>query len=208
MTLGIKKGGGFIHALRYDAISGRITVAERFGGVRDITADFKAVVDLGNLTIAWIRFERGKPPELVNEVPVGGHLGPRPGKDFQEGFRVQLKLDDSCGAEVCEFMSNANVTWNAMCDLHDLYLAGVEDHPCKLPVVTLTGTVSVPTRQGVALQPVFSISARAERPADLPDAPPPRSQPQPRTPEPPSRWETEPPPEYDGPREGDEIILF
>jgi hypothetical protein len=185
MSLGRRKETGFIKALKYNAIEGRLTTIERFRNecgewdnrVRDITEGFRAIFDLRNTRVAWIAFPgRGVPPEVRNMVPAGADPGPQPGKDFKNGFVLRLKLDPSLGGNVLELMSTAAVVWDAINILHDAYEAEVADHAGELPVVTLAGTEPIEMERTIH-QPIFKLTGWVRRPADLPDeAPVPRSQ--------------------------------
>jgi hypothetical protein len=204
MTLGKRKDTGFIRPLKYNAVEGRFTIVERFqrddgqwdNKVRDITEGLQAIFDPGNTCVAWIAFPgKGVPPEVRNMVPAGSDPGPRPSKDFKEGFVLRLKLDPSLGGNVLELMSTAAVVWDAISILHDSYEAEVADHAGELPVVTLAGTKPIEVHQGTIHQPIFKITGWVRRPADLID-----QLPVPRAPTP-AKLVVDGPPSYldDGP---------
>ena len=147
MSLGKRKSGNdFLPALKYDARVGQMILQDRVfvdgqwaPEQRVVTDNFRAVFDLENLQRGWIEFPKGGAPKTVL-VPAGVDPGDPPSDEHKEGLRIVVKMDDVLGGDVRELMSTAVTLWNAVDDLHDKYLAGVDDHPGELPVVTLTGT--------------------------------------------------------------------
>jgi hypothetical protein len=184
MSLGKRKSGNdFLPPLKYDARVGQMILQDRVfvdgqwaPEQRVVTDNFRAVFDLENLQRGWIEFPKGGAPKTVL-VPAGVDPGDPPSDDHKEGLRIVVKMDDALGGDVRELMSTAVALWNGIDDLHDKYLAGVADHPGELPVVTLTGTREMKTHSGTSFVPIFAIADWVPRPAELPLAGIPTSQP-------------------------------
>jgi hypothetical protein len=174
MALGKRKSGNeFLPSLKYDARYGRIYTQDRVmvNGKweveqKDVTDNFRAIFDMHNLQKGWIEFPKGAPPVAVL-VPVGGEhdAGEPPNDNFKEGLRLLVKTDEG---KVREMLSTAVAFWNGIDALHNAYIAGLVDHPDKLPVVTLEGTRENRTANGISYVPVFAIVGYVARPPELP----------------------------------------
>jgi hypothetical protein len=136
----------------------------------DITANFKAVIDLENIEVGWMNFNTGGAPDF-RLVALGDAAGDRPGENYREGFRLMLKLSKEAGGDVREFCSVAKVVIRALDELHDAYTAGAKTNPGKLPIVALKSTKPVVSGSGqqksTNYQPVFEITGWVARPPDL-----------------------------------------
>ena len=174
MALGKRRdGGNFLPIIKFDARVGTFYLQDRVHTdgswqteQRDVTGEFQAVFDLGNLQRGWIRFPKGAKPD-VTLVPADEDPGDPPSNDHKEGVRVILKMADDLGGDVRELMSTARGLWNAVDTLHDRYLAAIASHPGQLPVVTLDNVREVKTGAGTTFVPVFNIVDWVSRPPEL-----------------------------------------
>jgi hypothetical protein len=114
-------------------------------------------------------FPKNAAPEMTL-VPAGMDPGDPPSDEHREGFRLLLKMAGSIDGSVRELLSTAVTLWNAIDVLHDQYLAGLPEHPDRLPVVTIAEIKETKTKNGTAFTPVFRIKSWAPRPADLSDS--------------------------------------
>lgn len=179
MALGKRRdSGNFLPIAKYDARVGTFYLQDRVltagtwqNEQRDVTRGFEAVFDLANLRRGWIWFPKGAAP-VTALVPAGDDPGDPPSDEHKEGVRVLLKMSAALGGDVRELMSTAHALWNAIDTLHDQYLAMVDKHPGKLPVVTLDGVRETKNASGTAFVPVFKIVDWIPRPPDLVDTPP------------------------------------
>jgi hypothetical protein len=194
MGFGKRRGGGdFLPLLKFDARNGSLHLERGVHGpggwVReqvDVGSRFRAVFDLANAQVGWVKFPRGRAPETVL-VPVGQDAGEPPDEDFKEGFRILALMDVSLGGGVHEFMSTSVSAWNGVSALHDLYLAERDQHPGQLPLVGVEEIVERTYANGNSFEPVFIILKWVPRPeefgAQIEPAlkqPPPRQAPSPR----------------------------
>ena len=182
MGLGLQTGGGgdFLDFVKYDARAGRIFRSNKVDGIDtpvDITKTFKAVFDLENIQVGWIRFGAGVGPDM-HLVALGQPLPPQPANPtgdkalaYKQGFRVTMKLAPQCGGDVREMTSTANVTISAIDTLYDAWQAGQAANPGKLPVVGLIDAEPITSGSGAKkstnYRPDFSIVGWTNRPADL-----------------------------------------
>ena len=181
MGLGLQTGGGaFTDFVKYDARAGRIFRHDKVDGVAndvDITKNFKAVFDLENIQVGWMRFGAGVGPDM-HLVPLGQPLPPQPpnpsgdkANAYKQGFRVVMKLAAGCGGDVREMSSSAGVTIAAIDTLYDAWKAGLAENPGKLPVVALVDAEPITSGSGAKkstnYKPDFQIVGWAARPADL-----------------------------------------
>jgi hypothetical protein len=66
-------------------------------------------------------------------------------------------------------MSTSIGLWAGIDKLHDLYEAGLRDHPGELPVVVMTGAVRTDINGGTSFEPVLKIESWVPRPPELPE---------------------------------------
>lgn len=186
MGLGLPQssGGDFNRTpiIKYDARAGRIHRIDRSNesgtwetSEVELTQGFQAIFDLENIETGWLCFPAGAAPD-IRTVKVGTPMPERPSDKHRAGFRLLMKLGKSCGGDLREMAANAKVSIAAMDKLYDAYLAGVQDHAGKLPVVTLAGTEKVVSngkdeqgkpQSSTNYQPVWEITAWVDRPAEL-----------------------------------------
>lgn len=180
MALGLPKsdGGNRVPILKYDARAGRLFRVDRSqtaagtyeSNAVEITAAFQAVIDLEHIELGWLDFPQGAAPSIV-VAPYGQPIPPKPTAAHRAGFRVHMLLGKTCGGDVREMASNANVSVDGMDLLHDAYLEGVQGNKGKLPVVKLSGTKTVSGKgKGVGsmnFQPVWQIVGWVDRPEKL-----------------------------------------
>lgn len=171
-------GGDIIPFVKYDARAGRFFRRDRSeqGGQYvsndvDVTAAFKAVVDLENVEVGFMKFGNGSAPEFLL-VKLGDPMPHKPADPgFKQGARIMMKLHQSCGGDVRECASNAAAFLKGVDDLHTAFEAGRAANPGKLPVVILKTTTPITSGSGqkksTNYQPVFEITGWAPRPVDL-----------------------------------------
>ena len=186
MAIGKRKSiGEFMPVIKFDARVGRFYVQDRVQRgseweteQHDVTDGFSAILDLANLEVGWIRFPKGAAPE-TKLVPAGQDIGDPPSENHKEGLRVLVKLTDE--EIVRELLSSAVGLWIGIDELHDHYIAAAADHVGQLPVVELTDVHENKTSSGTSWTPIFKIMDWVQRPADMPEKAPPRSQPKKKT---------------------------
>lgn len=172
-------GGNIVPYVKYDSRAGRFSRADRKQGADgnfandtvDITQNFKAVVDMENIEIGFLKFAAGSAP-LSLLAPLGSPMPQKPGDaDWKQGVRFMLKLHATCGGDVRECTSNAASFLRGFDELHSAYEAGKAANQGKLPIVSLVSTQPVTSGQGAKkstnYQPVFEIIGWAPRPNDL-----------------------------------------
>ena len=172
--IGSKKSVDFLPLVTYDGRSGRMSRRDRENGEThstDITRTFKAVFDVENIELGYIKFEAGTAPDFrltrfADNIPVAN-----PGEGYKKGARFVLKLGKDCGGDVRELAGNSNVFMKAVKKLHGEYLEGVKEHTGKLPVVALKDsyaeTVGEGAKRSTNYVPIFEITAWVNRPDDL-----------------------------------------
>jgi len=171
-------GGDIIPFVKYDARAGRFFRNDRSeingnytNNPVDITSSFKAVVDMENIEVGYLKFAAGSAPEFLL-VRLGDPMPQKPadGK-WKQGARMMMKLHTSCGGDIRETSSNAAAFLKGVDELHTAYEAGKAQNPGKLPVVTLKTTIPVTSGAGdkksTNYQPVFEIVTWVARPVDL-----------------------------------------
>lgn len=170
--------GDIVPFVKYDARAGRFFRNDRTevngaytNNAVDITANFKAVLDLENLEVGYLLFAAASAPQFML-VKLGEPMPQKPADaKWKQGLRVMMKLHQSCGGDVRETSSNAAAFLKGFDDLHTLYEAGKAANPGKLPIVTLKTTMPITSGSGekksTNYQPVFEISGWAPRPVDL-----------------------------------------
>lgn len=187
MGLGLPQSGGDFNRtpiIKYDARAGRIFRMDRSQDASgswqtnqvEVTQGFQAIFDLENIETGWLNFPAGGAPD-IRTVKIGNPLPERPSQAHRTGFRVHMKLGKSSGGDLREMAANAQVSIAGMDALYDAYLAGVQDNPGKLPIVTLDSTTAI-TKTGkdasgrpqtsTNYQPVWKITGWAPRPEELP----------------------------------------
>lgn len=187
MGLGLPSSGGDagnrVPVLKYDGRAGRLFRVDRSNASGqweteqvEVTNGFQAIMDLENIETGWLHFPTGGAPD-IRTVKIGTPLPERPSDKHRAGFRILMKLGKSIGGDLREMAANAQVSIKGMDALYDLYLAGVQDNPGKLPIVVLEKTIAV-TSQGKGAdgkpvsstnyQPVWAITKWVDRPDDLP----------------------------------------
>lgn len=181
MGLGLPQSGGDFNRtpiIKYDARAGRIFRIDRSNASGqwetsqvEITDGFQAIFDMPNIETGWLHFPKGGAPD-IRTVKIGNPLPERPSDSHRTGFRVHMKLGKSLGGDLREMAANAKVSIAAMDALYDAYLAGVQDNPGKLPVVSLAKTTPVTTsgqgQSSTNYQPVWEIVKWVDRPEELP----------------------------------------
>ena len=172
--------GGFIPPIKYNAISGRLTLEDREQTVSgewekkitDITmAQPTFAVDFGNLNVGWVLFIQGIAPQYAL-VPYGRPMPERPaspGNDvagkalnYRNGFRVPVAGNAIGG--VREMAGQSAALINGMNELHSAYEAAPEAAMGKIPVVKMIRTDAINSGKSTNYQPVFQIVAWADRP--------------------------------------------
>ena len=180
LSVGSGSGADFLPVIKYDARAGRVFRVDRDNGgstQHDITRSFKAVVDMENVEVGYIRFAAGVAPDF-QMVPLGSALPAKPTDDHRQGVRLVLKLHKDCGGDVRELAGTSAAMIGGLEAVHNAYLAGVGDNANKLPVIVLRDTVPVESGKGqnksTNYRPHFEIIGWVDRPADL--KPQPRGQ--------------------------------
>jgi len=172
-------GGDIVPFVKYDARAGRFfrndrtqdTSGNYSNAAVDITSNFKAVLDLENIEVGYLRFAAGSAPEF-QLVKLGQPMPAKPADaKWKQGVRIMMKLHASCGGDIRETSSNAAAFLKGIDELHTTYQAQAAANPGKLPIVTLKTTIPVTSGSGdkksTNYQPVFEIVGWAARPVDL-----------------------------------------
>jgi len=184
----IKSGaaaGDFTPIVKYDARSGRVFRVDRVntgnGFVSDqvdITATFKAVMDLENVQTGWIAFPPGAPPSFVlvplsldpaNQMPIPA----KPSDKHDSGVRITMKLSKACGGEkqIREIAGTAKSFLSGIEELYADFMRERVKYAGQLPVVTLASTLPVKSGSGTMsstnYRPKWRIDGWAPRPVDL-----------------------------------------
>jgi hypothetical protein len=172
MSIGKRRGIGSNPLLKFDARNGSFFRVDRNanGEVEQTSiADLKAVFDLANLEVGWIRFDAGTPPSF-KMVRVGQDIGNPPTDKHRQGLRLRVRLAGDKGV-AREFASTATTLWNAIDRLHDEFERNRGKHSGKLPYVRMAKLEQVKTLLGVVFSPTFEIISWVVRPAELTIAP-------------------------------------
>jgi hypothetical protein len=113
MALGKRKGNAsdnFLPLVKFDARVGSFCLIDREQGEtgwenkpRDITAAFKAAIDMQNLETGWVKLLKGSAPE-VKLVAAGKDMGEAPADDWKQGVRVIMKMSPALGGDVRELI--------------------------------------------------------------------------------------------------------
>lgn len=182
MALGIQteSGGGADRTpvVKYNAKAGRVYRIDRTQDGQgvwqtdevEITQDFQFVPDLENIEVGWLLFAAGVAPDL-RTVKIGNPLPDRPSDKHKQGFKLILKLGKAAGGDVRELAGTAKALIGPIDDLHTAYMAGVKNHPGKLPLVTMKGSTTIVTQtpegKTSSYAPIFEITKWLDRPAEL-----------------------------------------
>jgi len=182
MALGFNYSSGgsadILPFVKYDARAGRFFRRDRTesGGQYtnhdvDITNSFKAVMDLENVEVGFMKFGNGAAPEFLL-VKLGDPMPQKPADGtFKQGARFMMKLHSSCGGDVREISGNAASFLKGVDELHTIYEQQKAANAGKLPIVTLKTTIPITSGSGqkksTNYQPVFDIVGWAPRPNDL-----------------------------------------
>ena len=184
--VGTTAGGEFTAICKYDARAGRIFRVDRSntgnGYVSenvDITANFKAVVDLDNVQSGWLFFPPGGAPSFAL-VPLAAleartiEKPAQPTANHKQGVRFRMKLSKACAGDadqIREMAGTSNAFLNGMQTLYRQYKAEKAKYPGQLPVISLASAMPVASGSGARsstnYQPTWRIDGWAPRPADL-----------------------------------------
>lgn len=184
MALGLNyssggSGGDIVPFVKFDARAGRFFRRDRtqdssgnyVSNDVDVTSNFKAVFDMENIEVGFLKFGAGAAPEMIL-ARLGEAMPSKPAGDgWKQGARIMMKLHASCGGDIRECSSNAAAFLKGIDDLHTEYEAKKAANPGKLPIVVLKTTMPITSGQGqkksTNYQPVFEIAGWAPRPNDL-----------------------------------------
>lgn len=180
MGLGLPQStsaGDRVAVLKYDARAGRLFRTDRSNesgewvtNQVEVTNGFQAIFDLENIETGWLHFPKGAAPD-IRTVKIGTPMPEKPSDQHRSGFKVLMKLGKTIGGDLREMAANAQVSIKGMDALYDAYLAGVQDHAGKLPVVTLDKTTAVVSggkdQSSTNYKPEWKIVAWVDRPAEL-----------------------------------------
>ena len=155
MALGFTEssgGGDFLPIIKYSAQSGDFVRQERqqqpdgtwSKSDAEMPFPISIAMDLDGIEVGWMSFANGPDFQMVK---LGEAKPQRPSADHNEGFRVRAYNKD---IGVREWSSSSKVVKTSMNKLHDMYLAGKDANPGKVPVVTIEGTerVTINTPKG------------------------------------------------------------
>lgn len=172
-------GGDIIPFVKFDARAGRFFRRDRSQDSSgsytnndvDITSNFKAVLDMENVEVGFMKFGNGAAPEFAL-VRLGEPMPNKPGAEgFKQGARLMMKLHADCGGDVREISGNAAAFLKGVDELHTQYEQQKAANKGKLPIVTLKTTIPITSGSGqkksTNYQPVFEIVGWAARPVDL-----------------------------------------
>jgi hypothetical protein len=173
MSIGKRGGNSSSPLLKFDARHGTFFRVDRNATgemEQSHIADFKAILDLENLEVGWIKLGAGVPPDF-KMVPAGHDIGTAPSEQHRQGLRLRVRLAGE-GGVAREFSSTAITVWNSIDTLHDEYERNRAKYPGKLPYVRVVKIERVKMPLGVVYAPTFEIINWAVRPAELTTAPP------------------------------------
>ena len=173
MSIGKRRGIGSNPLLKFDARNGSFYRVDRNtnGEVEQTSiVDLKAIFDLANLEVGWIRFDAGAPPSF-KMVRAGQDISNAPSDKHRQGLRLRVRLAGDKGV-AREFSSTAATLWNAVDRLHDEFERNRGKHSGKLPYVHLAKLEQVRTLLGVVFSPTFEIISWVVPPAELTPAAP------------------------------------
>ena len=142
----------------------------------DITASFKAIIDLENVETGWMDFPPNSAPSFVL-MPLASlattPMPPAPSAKHKNGVRILLKLATSCAGDkpVREIAGTAKSFLSGVEELYTKYQADAAKYPGSLPAITLVNTIPIKSgsgqQQSTNYKPVFQIAGWVKRPADL-----------------------------------------
>lgn len=172
-------GGDIVPFVKFDARAGRFFRRDRTQDSAgqytsndvDITSTFKAIIDMENLEVGYIKFNSASAPEF-QLVPLGDPMPHKPADaGYKQGARMMMKLHASCGGDIREATSNAAAFLKGIDELHTAYESQKAANAGKLPIVMLKTTIPITSGSGqkksTNYQPVFDIVGWAPRPNDL-----------------------------------------
>jgi hypothetical protein len=134
-----------------------------WGGERIENPVFLA--DLKNLAEGWIYYPKGMRRERLFD-PEGG-WPPCPSSEHKQGMLVRVKMQGAITG-VGDFTATAIGALKAFDRVHDQFMAEREKHKGKVPILAAAGKEPF----GLAVAPMLRLQGWAERPADLPDKAP------------------------------------
>jgi hypothetical protein len=159
-------GGDFTIYVKYNAKAGRwYTKGDAPDSPEYEVTDMSAVMDFTRLQTGWFLFEPGVAPDKCIDADLG-QVGTKPSERHKRGFQLLVFSSKNLGG-VREFGSTAGVVIDAMNLLHDAYMAAPEREQGKLPVVRCTGVQPVTSKHGTNYQPIMTIAAWVDPPAEL-----------------------------------------
>jgi hypothetical protein len=133
---------------------------------------FRGVFDLPNLLGGWVAYLKNVGRDTAMVPLSQSDYGPRPSSDHQQGLRLLVKLDESLGGVICEFLTTLRGAWDEIDKLHDAYLAKIKEHKeheGHLPAVDVGEIRKESLRDNKTLLiPTFKIVGMVARPFDLP----------------------------------------
>lgn len=169
MALGIPSSGDIKPIVKYDGRAGRWSRIDDKAAT-DITQNFAAIFDLGNVEVGWARFVSGGAPDF-QMVKIGAVYPARPSEEHKRAVRVMVKLGQSCGGDLREFVTAAGCAIEALDELHDAYLAAPEAKNGMVPIVQMTGSVprktTTPKGTTTNYKPTLQIVKWIARPAEF-----------------------------------------
>lgn len=182
MALGILSSGDIKPIVKYDGRAGRWSRIDDKVAI-DITQNFAAIFDLGNIEVGWAKFVSGGAPDF-QMVKIGAPYPARPSEEHKRAVRVMVKLGASCGGDLREFATAAGCAIEALDELHDAYLAAPEAKSGMVPIVQMTGSTArkttTPKGTTTNYKPTLQIVKWIARPAEFdgdvettPSVPPP-----------------------------------
>jgi len=145
-------GGDFLPIIKYSAQSGDFVRQERqqqpdntwLKSDAEMPYPISIAMDMDGIEVGWMSFANGPDFQMVK---LGDAKPAKPSTDHNEGFRIRV-YNKEIG--VREWSSSSKVVKQSMNKLHDMYLAGKDANPGKVPVVTIEGTerVTINTPKG------------------------------------------------------------
>jgi hypothetical protein len=190
MPFAKREHSGFIRAINYRAGEGKWTIVKRIlvddewvnSGPIDISNGLEAILDTPHGEIGWYSIRKaeerpkGAPPVIsLNVARLNGAIGKRPARGYQPGVRIRMLLSKEVGDEsVRELLNTAACFWEAFGKFFDNHIEKQQaEHPGKLPLVRMHGTVKVPVQggNGTVYAPQFELVGWVDRPEELADEP-------------------------------------
>ena len=163
-----KRRGNSSPLLKFDARHGTFYRVDRnVNGDAEQTAipDLRAVLDLENLEVGWIKLGAGVVPSF-KMVKAGQDIGTAPSEQHRQGLRLRVRLAGDKGV-AREFSSTALTVWDSIDSLLTEYERDRNKYPGKLPYVRVAKLEQVKMPLGISYSPTFEIVSWAVRPAEL-----------------------------------------